>query len=412
MTEAPVVGPLGELDLGHERGLDPVDACGCRWPVTEGRLGDPKTLEPGSQGTDRGLREARADLSGVDERALAVVDTQEERAQAGTRPLGLGEAADDELLLVGALDLEPAAAPGRLVRLVPPLRDDALEAEATGLAEEALALAHHVTAVADRALPARREEPLERGLAVLQTRGSEVAAVQVEEVEHEVDDRVPPVAGERVLQRLEARGPVPEHHGDLAVEECLTRRKGGGGLGDLRKAGRPIVPVATPERRAAAGEPAEDSIAVELGLVKPGIPGGRSSDEGRELGRDEGGERSLTRAGNRPGRRALRLDAGRRSGPLRRDDARRGWAAGAWPGGTLLGCPRVPGPAVPNPARHRGGPAPAAERQRVIIARPYHHAPTASVEAQGLRTAAARRCQARAPVEDRGRIAVSRAGPA
>ncbi len=133
-------------------------------------------------------------------------------------PLLVGDAvaADDELLVAEAFDLQPARRPARHVRLVGLLGDDAFEAEAAGLRENLVAMSDDVFAVADGV--GRALQQLAQDLfAVRQRLIAQVAPVELQDVEHVVGERGAPFL-ERVLQPLEARAPVIVKRDDLAVE--------------------------------------------------------------------------------------------------------------------------------------------------------------------------------------------------
>jgi hypothetical protein len=72
-------------------------------------------------------------------------------------------------------------------------------------------------------------------------------ALEVDDVEQEVGELTLVLAGERVLEGLEAGGPARKHDGDLAVEQRRPHREpfdGRGHGGELR---RPVLAVAAPE---------------------------------------------------------------------------------------------------------------------------------------------------------------------
>src|SRR4029078_1996642 len=97
------------------------------------------------------------------EAAVAVVDSEEQRAQAHARPFGLGEAADHKFLPRQALDLEPRSRAGGLVGSVAALRNDAFVAQPAGLLVELFARSRHVIAVVEgRASPRRGDAGPER----------------------------------------------------------------------------------------------------------------------------------------------------------------------------------------------------------------------------------------------------------
>src|SRR6185436_12524692 len=114
------------------------------------RCGALEVVELRAQLDERRVGVAGADLAGVGE-AAAVVVADEERAESDAAALGVGEAADDELLAQEALGLEPVRAAARAVGLIAPLGDDALEAALAGKGEELAAAAGDVVAVADDA---------------------------------------------------------------------------------------------------------------------------------------------------------------------------------------------------------------------------------------------------------------------
>ena len=95
------------------------------------------------------VAEAGADLARVDEPSLPVVDADQQGPQPDPCPLGVGEPADDDLLLEVALDLEPAPGAAGGVGQIAALGDDPLHPHATRVGEDCLALADDVVAVAE-----------------------------------------------------------------------------------------------------------------------------------------------------------------------------------------------------------------------------------------------------------------------
>ena len=96
--------------------------------------------------------EAGADATGITQLALRVMVAHEQRTEAFAAAFGIGEPDDNKLLAIAALDLEPAAAPPRPVRLSPALRDDAFELVVACLCEKSRAVADLVVAVAQHPL--------------------------------------------------------------------------------------------------------------------------------------------------------------------------------------------------------------------------------------------------------------------
>src|SRR4029079_18945462 len=164
----------------------------------------------------RPVREAGADLAGVDELAVLVVTDQQRAGVALALALSVEPAPDDELLPVVVFDLDPGTAPPPgLVLGVQRLADDALEAGFRAGLEHGLA----ASLLEWRCLP-RRTGQLERGelLAALAVWSlHQRVAVAPQHVERHVGDgNVLHLAPDLVLGReahalldlLEARPPV------------------------------------------------------------------------------------------------------------------------------------------------------------------------------------------------------------
>src|SRR3954447_10388712 len=128
LTQPAGAGPLGEADLGDEPRLDPVGALRQRLDgLAEGRLVRLERVELLAQVRQRPGVEPGADLAGVAQDAVLVV-ADEQRAEADARALRLGEAADHDLLLEEALELEPVTRAAGAVRRIGALGDHALPA--------------------------------------------------------------------------------------------------------------------------------------------------------------------------------------------------------------------------------------------------------------------------------------------
>src|SRR5688572_6746853 len=97
--------PLGEADLGHERGRDPLDRGTSRNGAAErgGTAAEPG--EGGEDGLERGRIAGGAHPAGIAQTAVLVIaDQQPQRAR---RARHFGVAADDELRRLRAADREP-----------------------------------------------------------------------------------------------------------------------------------------------------------------------------------------------------------------------------------------------------------------------------------------------------------------
>src|SRR6202012_4298330 len=92
------------------------------------------------QAGQRGPVEAGADLAGVAEQAVVVVVAEQQGAEPDAGALRVGVAADDELLAVQALELQPVAAAPGLVARVRALGQDPFPALLAGLVVVGLAI--------------------------------------------------------------------------------------------------------------------------------------------------------------------------------------------------------------------------------------------------------------------------------
>ena len=105
---------------------------------------------------ERLLVEAAADAAGEAQVPGLVVDAEQERADAGARALRVGPAADDELLPLRALELDPGRAAARDVGRVGALADHSLEAHPAGVLQQLLRARVEVLAEADALAAAAR----------------------------------------------------------------------------------------------------------------------------------------------------------------------------------------------------------------------------------------------------------------
>src|SRR5690606_14802391 len=141
-------------DLDDEFGLHPSDVArpgSLRWRV-EGALGRAPGLEFHGDRRARGVAEAGADAPTVDEASCSVVMTEQEGAEVLRAAGGSSEAADDELLPMEALDLQPGPRAPLFVAAVDAFGDDALQGMAAGVQEDAVALVREVLAETQRSL--------------------------------------------------------------------------------------------------------------------------------------------------------------------------------------------------------------------------------------------------------------------
>src|SRR3954451_6239409 len=251
-------GPLREADLRDELRADPVHPRGARLDrLVERRRWNLQRLEPRAQRHERRRVDPRAHLARVAQRArLVVADQQRAEAEAGA--LRFGEAADDDLLLQDALELEPVARAPAAVGRVRALGDQALPSRRAGALVGVAARAWDRGADPERG-PGHHGRR-ERGVALVQRPRPQVLAVQPQQVER------PQRRAAVALQRLEAPRLAVLPHGDhLPVDDRVAQRRD-----RSRDSGkREREPVARAQDGRAALDDPEAAHAVELALQPP-----------------------------------------------------------------------------------------------------------------------------------------------
>ena len=108
MAQQAVRRPLGEGDLRHELGLDPVRIAGdgARDVDERARLA-PQLSKLRAEVVERGAVEAGADAAAIVQ--LAVLElAEQQRGERAALLVGDAVAADDELVAAEAFDLQPA----------------------------------------------------------------------------------------------------------------------------------------------------------------------------------------------------------------------------------------------------------------------------------------------------------------
>ena len=124
-------GPAAEFHLDHDLRLDPFHLA--RRRSSSGILSSGVSLratgvEPSLQIALLLLAPAGADAAGVAQPALLVI-AEQQRADQAAALVGWLVADDDELLVAGALGLEPVAAAAGAIGRIGALRDDAFEVQ-------------------------------------------------------------------------------------------------------------------------------------------------------------------------------------------------------------------------------------------------------------------------------------------
>src|ERR1700722_7430449 len=156
MAKLPCVGPLAERHLPDEPRLDPVHTGPRHSAPNERGLYAFQAGQRAGETGQGGIIEASADLSGIGEFAALVVVSEQKGAESGPRSLGVGEAADDELLVGLALELQPVPRTAGPVGGVPALDHQAFPPDGTGAGIVRLAILRSVGHVPDR--PFERQE--------------------------------------------------------------------------------------------------------------------------------------------------------------------------------------------------------------------------------------------------------------
>ena len=282
MTQALLARPVREGHRRDELGPRPVRRRRHVGERGEGRRRLLEAVEAPPQVTQRRVGEAGADPTDVDQPPI-LVRTEQEGAKPRARARRVGEAADDELAARPAARLPPVGVPAFAVRRISPLGHDPLELVVARLAEERRAATHDVVAVSQRVTVGAPHERSEALLALLERKGPQIGAIQMEEVEHHVAQPVAALAAQRRLQGLEARPPIAVEDHDLAVEPRGDERERRAGARHRPEALGPVLSAAHEQARAAVLDPAERAVAVVLDLVQPVVPRRRLVGEDREL---------------------------------------------------------------------------------------------------------------------------------
>jgi hypothetical protein len=143
--------------------------------------------------------EARADVAGVAQHAVFVMDSEQQRADAGAGTLRISEAADDEFLAPAAFELDPVGRAARHIRGVAPLADHAFEADLAGGDDQFVRFGAEFGGKPHLLRSGILKHLFEHRAAVDQRHLAQVVAVEVRNIEQEVIDVDGAVAVERRL---------------------------------------------------------------------------------------------------------------------------------------------------------------------------------------------------------------------
>jgi hypothetical protein len=106
------------------------------------------------------------------------------------------------------------------------------------------------------------------GFALDQRQGSQILAIQVQQIEEEEDQRSLVSIG-RVLDDVKGSPTIREHPAKFPVKVGVPRREPSNGLGDGGVFLCPVVAPARQDLRSARVEPSVHPISIELDFVQP-----------------------------------------------------------------------------------------------------------------------------------------------
>ncbi len=236
----------------------------------------------GVQAFQRRLIEAGADLAGVLQLAVIVMQTQQQRPETAARALGFGITDDDEFLPILALDLHPAVAAAGHVAAPRTLADQPFETHLAGALENALGLLAEVGGKPQQLAVATLEQPGQQRSALFERHLAQVVAFQIGRIEQVVEDAAAAPGLERVLQRLEVGCALLAQHHHLAVQPGRIQPEPGQRFGLPRHLRRPVVAITGEQLHPLALDTRQEAVAVELDLVAP-VTLGYRFDERRQL---------------------------------------------------------------------------------------------------------------------------------
>src|SRR5262249_20217206 len=220
---------------------------------------------------ERCLREPRTDVARVNQ-LLVLVVSQHQGAEVFT--LAQEETADDKVLLVGDLDLDPLRAAAGFVPAARVFGYDPFHSLFPDRLKQLVSLARKVIRIANDL--ARQYDRLQQQAAVDQGGLAQIVAIEVEKVERKKVQRVRLAALDRlveagpVLQKLEAGNAVFVQGYDLAIEDCgLSANARRQSLSHFRKLLVHDVAAARNHAHLAILDKAERSVAIPFHLVEP-----------------------------------------------------------------------------------------------------------------------------------------------
>ena len=247
------------------------------------------------EASQRAAVEAAAHVAGPAQAAGRIGRGQHQRAQvAGRRARALagGETGDDEFVTLTAFELDPVRRAPVAVGGAGALADHAFHAQLAGAGQQAVRVGRQLLGQAQHGRVVGGQQFGQAGAAVGERGGAPVLAIEPEQVEQVINERVGLAAVKGVLQRAEVGQAIGAGHDDFAVEPRVLHGQGGHRAGQRGHARRPVEAVAGEELHAAGVDARQQAVAVELQLPQPvGGVGRRIAGQRGELGGDGVGQR-------------------------------------------------------------------------------------------------------------------------
>ena len=180
MTEFVVAGPFREADLCDEFGCDPMDAA----PWEDG-AGDRRDSGFKPSKVLAQTRQGFSIISGANfacvDQVFAAVKANQERAEAGPLPFGIGVADNDEFLLLHALEFQPVARPARHIQGLGIFCDHTFPSKAARVTVVGLSLGVAVAGESERV--AKLERPAKEFFTMSERQLPCVVLIEIDQVE-------------------------------------------------------------------------------------------------------------------------------------------------------------------------------------------------------------------------------------
>src|ERR1700730_4166903 len=231
--------------------------------------------------------------------SLRFIITNQDRAEIFSGTSGRRVTADDELLFVHALELDPgAAAPSRFVNGVAQLADEAFEPASFHFRQERFCFATQLAGVTDR-ISYSFADFCQQFFALNKREFNQTSAVKLKQIEDVIAHRSFPLFRLECLQKLERGAPLFVERHNFAIDHAFLDRQFLNRSGDFWKSGPQLISISRDQTDLASVLHGNRANAVKLELVNP--IAGRSRfieqsrlhrlDESRLCAREGGGPR-------------------------------------------------------------------------------------------------------------------------